>query len=226
MGRKKKENKLKSMSEFKQEFLPPVELKTDPDYPVKFPEMVVAGHKVTPREADIFYTYHTTHDPNLICKRFGMTRQNLWDLTKRPWWISWNISQLKEWLDTARNQWLSSAHKLIKAQSDFLDNPDDYPPGYGQTIAKMIDTLLRVSPEGIRPTLVSKFEMEHAVNINESIDININITPEKIKSLSPEQIDEWNRTGVMPHELSESIEEALDIEYEEIEDEEEEDDST
>jgi hypothetical protein len=217
LGREKKENKPKKMKEYKQEFLPPVELKTNPDYPVKFPDLVVAGHKVTPREADIFYTYHTTHDSTLVCKQFGMTKQNLWDMTKRDWWQRWNLDQLKDWMDTARNRWFTNAHKLIQAQADFLDRPDDFPPGYGQAVAKMIDTFLRASPEGLRPTLVSKFEHEFQAELKETVDININITSDKIKKLSPEQIDDWNRTGVMPQVLTEVLGETVDIDFEDVE---------
>lgn len=218
MDKEKKKEKPKSMKEYKEEFLPPVDLKVNPDYPVKHPDLVVAGHKVTPREANIFYMYYTTHNSTLVCETFGMTKQNLWDMTKRGWWVKWNLEQLKEWSDTARNKWLSNAHALVEAQANFLANPDDFPQGYGQAVAKMIDTLLRASPEGLRPTLVSKFEIEHQANIHETVDININITPEKIKTLSPEQIDEWNRTGVMPPELTEILGTAVDVDYEDIED--------
>lgn len=210
------------MAEYKEEFLPPVKLKTDPDLPVSYPNTIIAGHKVTPREMDIFYTFHTTHDADLVCSKFGMTRQNLWHLTNRRWFQELSIKQLKEWMDLSRNRWLSNAHKLIQAQADFLDDPHAYPQGYGQAIAKMLDTLLRASPEGLRPTLVSKFEMDHAVNINETVDFNINITPEKIKTLTPEQIGDWCRTGVIPQELTEQINEAVDVEYEEMEEEEDE----
>lgn len=218
MGRKKKEDTPKSVKEYKQEFLPPVKLKTDPDYPV----LVVAGHKVTPREADIFYTYHTSHNANLVCQKFGMTPQNLWDMTKRPWFSRWSLDQLKEWSDTARNHWLSNAHDLVKAQKEYLADPHSFPPGYGQAVAKMIDTLLRASPEGLRPTLVSKFEFEYQANVKETVDVNINITSDQIKKLTPEQIDEWNRTGVMPQQLSEDSSKAIDIEYEDIEDDDQE----
>jgi hypothetical protein len=211
-----KDKKPKKLKEYKREFLPSVEFKTNPDYPIKYSECVVAGHRVTPREADIFYTYHTTHDIDYVCKKFGMTYQNLWDLRKRKWFEIWQLDWLKDQMDRARNKWFSNADALVQAQKNYLESPDDFPNGYGQAIAKMIDTLLRASPEGLRPTLVSKFEMEYQADIKNTIDININITPEKIKNLTPEQIDEWNRTGIMPQGLSEIVSDAVDIDYEDI----------
>ena len=211
------------MKKYKKEFLPPVELKVDPDYPVKFPEMVVAGHKVTPREADIFYTYFTTHNVNLVCERFGMTKQNLWDCKRRDWWQRWELDQLKEWCDTARNHWLSNAQDLVRAQKEFIEDPHAFPQGYGQAVAKMIDTLLRASPEGLRPTLVAKFEHEFQADVKSTVDININITSDKIKKLTPQQIDDWNKTGIMPQELTEMMSDAVDVDFEEVEEDERED---
>lgn len=216
MSSKEKENKPKGMGEYKQEFMPPVELKTDPDYLVKFPDLVVAGHKVTPREADIFYIFHTSHNTELVLKQFGMTRQNFWDMQKRAWWKRWTLDQLKDWMDTTRNHFLSTGWKLMEAQQKYLENPNDYPPSYGMAIAKMIETHLRASPEGIRPTLVSKFEIEHETKIQETIDIRLSITSDKIKKLSPEAIDEWNLTGVIPQELNELRESAIDTDFEDI----------
>jgi hypothetical protein len=228
---KEKRKKRKGVKDYKKEFLPPVDLKVDPDYPTNFPEMVVAGHKVTPKEADIFYTYHTTHNPALVCKKFDITRQTLWSMTKRSWWERWSLDQLKEWLDTTRNHYLSIGHKLVEQQSAFLDNPSKYPQGFGQALAKMMDTFLRASPEGLRPTLVSKFEHEFQANVKETVDIKINITSDHIKKLTPEQIEEWNLTGVIPQELAENsgdmtdiIGETVDVDFEEIEEEEDESD--
>ena len=133
-------------------------------------------------------------------------------------------------MNTTRNHYLSIGHKLVEQQEAFLDDPDSFPQGYGQALAKMMDTFLRASPEGIRPTLVSKFEIESQTLVGGSIDVNINITSDQIKKLTPEQIDEWNMTGVMPQQLTEKvgdeddiIGQAIDAEFEEMEAEDEED---
>jgi hypothetical protein len=220
LGRKKKE-KSKKLKEYQREFLPPVELKTDPDYPVKFPSLVVAGHRVTPREADIFYTFHTMHSTDLTCEKFGITRQTLWDMRKREWWLRWELDQLKEWMDTTRNHYLSTGSKIIKALNDVLDEPTKAPSGHAMAVTKMMQIFLQASPEGLRPTLVSKFEFEHQAEIKETVDVNITITSDKIKKLSPEQIDEWNRTGVMPQQLTEIMNQTINADFEEIKEEEE-----
>jgi hypothetical protein len=211
------------IKKFKKEFMPPIDLKTDPDKLVEFPQLVVAGHRVSPREADIFYTFHTSHDPDFVCKKFSMSKQTLWHMQKREWWKRWNLDQLKEWLDQVRNRYLERGVKLMDSLEEYLDNPTEFPSGHGQAIGKMIEIFLRVSPEGLRPSMVSKFEHEFEVKTTETVDININITSDKIKQLTPEQIDDWNRTGVMPQVLSEMKDKLeddfIEAEFEDIEEE-------
>ena len=119
------------------------------------------------------------------------------------------LEQVLEWQAEFKSRYLQNDKKLLDAYEAMLTGKE-LPSGTANAVAKSLELRLKSSPDEIRALLVPRADV--TIETKETVDLNINITADKVKSLTPEQVAEWVRTSVLPSVMTE-IE---DVEYEDI----------
>jgi hypothetical protein len=170
--------------------------------PVKMQtKQIVAGHKLTAKEVAIFNHFHTSHSGKATCEHFGFSPSYLTKLKKTAWWKEMELDTILLWQSQFQNKFMSHEKELFDAYIRMLKGEETFPPGWTNSVAKSMELYLKSSPLGIRATLVPRADVN--IEVKEEISFNINISPEKVKGLTPEQISDWVNTGVLPSIMTE-----------------------
>ena len=203
-------------------------VKPDPDLPVngqKNGSFVVAGHKLSPKEWAIFEYFNTCYNSRQTYEKFGFSKQYLFKLMKTSWWKQLELDSISMWQAEFESRYMQMDSRLLDGHAKVLDGGHDLASGTANAIEKAMESRLKVSTtKNIRAMLVPRADI--SVENKETIEFNININAEKIKKLSPVQIADWVKSGIMPTEMTElaqnAANEIIEAEFEDIEEDDDE----
>lgn len=126
------------------------------------------------------------------------------------------LEQVLEWQADFKNRYLKNDSKLLDAYETMLDG-GLLPSGTANAIAKALELRLKSSPDSIKALLVPRVDVTQETK--ETHELNIKITAEKVRQLSEEEVGDWAAGGPLPRIMSETIEDIIEGEFEDITDE-------
>lgn len=157
--------------------------------------MMIDGHILSDRDLEVFWTFQECGTFSGAAKRLGVSREVVKRIVESPW-----AKRLFDAKVKARNE--SFMHRLQEMDDKALE-------AYGAIIsgersadkstmaqAKLIEVRMKAGKNPILDTRSVTTNVH-----NEQKNTVINLTAEQMKDLTPEELIELNRTGLLPERL-------------------------
>jgi len=157
--------------------------------------MLIDGHILSDRDLEVFWTFQKTGKYSVAAKALGISKETVKRIVESPW-----AKRLFEAKVRAIND--SFMHQLQELDADTLE-------AYGQIIrgersadkstmaqAKLIETRMRAGKDPILDTRSTVTNIH-----NEQKNTVVNLTLEQMKEMTPDELIELNRTGLLPERM-------------------------
>jgi hypothetical protein len=170
--------------------------------------LVIAGHKMSPKDWEIFQHFHTHKSGMETCKHFGFSAPYLSKLKRTEWWQELELDTVLLWQSQFMHRFMGLEGKIIEAVEGVLEGDQDRKQT-SNAIAKILELYLKQSPMNIEPLLVNKQDV--SVKVKKSVNVNVSIDKDKVRALTPLEVSEWAMTGTLPALMNELETEEEDI---------------